>query len=111
MNEHRVEIRNLNERYESQIAEANNEYKAELRKLNSRVEILAKEKELQKEKYESQIAELDSTIRGLESKRSDLTLELPYILKLTPRTPRLCRRVRYMQFFAMRSFQSICMMN
>ena len=37
--------------------------------------ILAKEKDLQKEKYESQIAELDSTIRGLESKKSGLTNE------------------------------------
>jgi hypothetical protein len=69
-NEHKVEIRNLNEKFESQIAEANNEHKAEIRKLSSRVEILAKEKDLQKEKYESQIAELDSTIRGLESKKS-----------------------------------------
>ncbi|MFC1893268.1 hypothetical protein ACFLYR_04430, partial [Chloroflexota bacterium] len=69
-NDHKVEIRNLSERYESQIADANNENKSEVRKLNSRVEILAKEKELQKEKYESQIAELDSIIRGLQSKKS-----------------------------------------
>ena len=73
--ENKVEIRNLNEKHESQIAETNNEYKAEVRKLNSRVEILTKEKELQKEKYESQIAELDSTIRGVESKKSDSTNE------------------------------------
>jgi hypothetical protein len=52
------------------MAEANNEHKAELRKLNSRVEILTKEKELQKEQYESQIAELDSTARDGKSSES-----------------------------------------
>jgi hypothetical protein len=69
--EHRVEIRNLNDKHESQIAETHNEYKAEIRRLNSRVEILTKEKDLQKEQYESQIADLDSTVRGFESKKSD----------------------------------------
>ena len=69
-NDYKVEIRNLTEKYESQIAEANNEHKAELRKLTSRVEILTKEKELQKEQYESQIAELDSTARGSTSDES-----------------------------------------
>jgi len=69
--EHKVELRNLIEKFESQTAEANNEHKAEVRKLNSRVEILTKEKELQKEQYESQIAELDSTIRGIEFRKSD----------------------------------------
>jgi len=75
-NEHKVEIKDLSERYESQIADTNNEYKAEIRKLNSRVEILAKEKDLQKEKYESQIAELDTTIRGLESQKLGLINDL-----------------------------------
>jgi DNA repair exonuclease SbcCD ATPase subunit len=69
-NDYKVEIRNLTEKYESQMAEANNEHKAELRKLNSRVEILTKEKELQKEQYESQIAELDSTALGDKSSES-----------------------------------------
>ena len=68
---HKVEVRNLNEKYETQINELHNEYKAEIRKLSSRVEILAKEKDLQKEKYESQIADLDTTIRGLGSKKSE----------------------------------------
>ena len=71
--EHRAEIKNLNEKHESKIAEDNNEHKAEVRKLNSRVEILTKEKDLQKEQYESQIAELESTLGGLVSKRSLLT--------------------------------------
>ena len=66
-NDYKVEIRNLNEKHESQMTEANNEHKAQLRKLTSRVEILTKEKELQKEQYESQIAELDSTARGSKS--------------------------------------------
>jgi hypothetical protein len=70
-NEHKVEIRNLTEKYETQINELHNEYKAEIRKLNSRVEILTKEKDLQKEQYESQIADLDSTIRGLGSRKSE----------------------------------------
>ncbi|UCD07998.1 MAG: hypothetical protein JSU79_06470 [Dehalococcoidales bacterium] len=70
-NEHKVEIRNLTEKYETQINELHNEYKAEIRKLSSRVEILAKEKDLQKEQYESQIADLDSTIRGLGSRKSE----------------------------------------
>ena len=71
--ENKVEIRNLNEKHESQIAETNNEYKAEIRRLNSRVEILTKEKELQKEQFESQIAELDSAIRRFEYKKLDST--------------------------------------
>ena len=70
-NEHKVEIRNLTEKYETQINELHNEYKAEIRKLSSRVEILAKEKDLQKEQYESQIADLDSTIRGIGSNKSE----------------------------------------
>jgi len=70
-NEHKVEIRNLTEKYETQINELHNEYKAEIRKLGSRVEILTKEKDLQKEQYESQIADLDSTIRGLGSRKSE----------------------------------------
>ena len=72
-NEHKVEIRNLNEKYESQIAKINNEFKSESRKLNSRVEILTKEKELQKEQYEAQIADLESTARGSESDKADNT--------------------------------------
>jgi hypothetical protein len=69
--EHKLEMRNQNERFESQIAEANNEHRAEVRKLDSRVQILTKEKELQKEKYEAEMAELESTIRGLQSKKPD----------------------------------------
>ena len=57
------------------MAEVNNEHKAEVRKLSSRVEILTKEKELQKEKYEAQIAELDSTIRDIKSRKSASTNE------------------------------------
>ena len=76
-NDHKVEIRNLTEKHESQMTETNNEHKAELRKLNSRVEILTKEKELQKEQYESQIAELDSTARGSTFDESADDLEQP----------------------------------
>jgi len=89
----------IGEKYEAQIAELRSEHKEEISDFKSQMDILNREKEQLKEAYESQIttlgnehkaeidnfksqlAELDSTIKGLESEKTALTGDLEQLTK------------------------------
>ena len=87
------------EKYEAQIAELRSERKEEARDFKSQIDTLNREKEQLKEAYESQIttlknehkaeidnlnsqlAKLDSRVKGLESEKESLTGELEQLTK------------------------------